>query len=285
MQDIKTLLASGTKSLQNDDISDAILDARFLLMNVLNCDRTYLIMNGDKLVEDELILKYYNFIERRKKHEPVQYIINYQEFMGLPFYVNKNVLIPRQDTELLVEKVISLLKNTDIIGLEIGVGSGCISISLLNHIKNLTMACSDISKDALDVAKNNAQINDCINRMNFIQSNLFEHIKEKKYNFIVSNPPYIPKDEMDSLQAEVLEFEPTIALTDNNDGLYFYRAIAKQGKKYLTPCGFLAFEIGYNQGFEVTKILEVEGYKDIQLFYDYNNKHRVIIANANGGDF
>lgn len=276
MPTVKEVLAYGTQILNQNKIGDATRDARLLLMHLLSCDRATLIINNDKLVEEEIVATYFKYIDRRKNHEPLQYITHYQEFMGLPFYVDQNVLIPRQDTELLVEKLIALPWNHHPIGLEIGVGSGCISVSLLHYISNLTMVCSDISQAALDIAAKNASINACIPRIKFVHSDLFANIPQQKFDFIVSNPPYIPKCEMNQLQPEVLDFEPAAALTDSGDGLAFYRAIATEAKKY--EIGILAFEIGYNQGPDVTKILEIEGYQNIQLFYDYNNKHRVIIA-------
>ncbi|ONI47741.1 protein-(glutamine-N5) methyltransferase, release factor-specific [Candidatus Epulonipiscioides saccharophilum] len=278
MPTVREVLAYGTKILEENKIDNAGLDSRLLLMDLLGCNRHTLIKNSDKLIEENVVKEFFDYIERRKNHEPLQYITSYQEFMGLPFYVDRNVLIPRQDTELIVENLIEMDFGAEPKGLEIGVGSGCIAISLLHFMKKLKMTASDISRVALEITEKNALLNECSDRISLVESDLFENIKKIQYDFIVSNPPYISKEEMKTLAPEVGLFEPNIALTDNSDGLSFYRMIAEDAKQYLKNDGILALEIGYNQGEKVIKILKGNQYENIQLICDYNNKHRVIIA-------
>ncbi|OOB77581.1 MAG: protein-(glutamine-N5) methyltransferase, release factor-specific [Epulopiscium sp. Nuni2H_MBin003] len=266
----------GIKILQEANVLDAIIDARLLLMHKLNCDRNYIILNGEKDIDEQIYLDYLSLINRRKCHEPLQYITNSQEFMGLEFFVDNRVLIPRQDTEILVENIIEFSKQHTLrTGIEIGVGSGCISISLVRFIKGLAMTSCDISSDAIAVAKFNATKHNC--EINFIKSDILRNMPHIAVDFIVSNPPYIPKDEYNTLELEVYR-EPHIALSDNADGLSFYRNIATTGYDFLKKGGFIALEIGYNQGQDVIDILKSAGYLEIRLILDYNKKDRVVFA-------
>ncbi len=275
---IKELLDFGIAKLQTYNIADATIDARLFLTHILKCDRTKLLLSPDEIVSTNTKDTYLAFIDRRAKGEPLQYILNEQEFMGLTFFVDNRVLIPRQDTELLIESIIEMSKIKTInTAIEIGVGSGCISISLAYFLKNISITAVDISQDAIDVATINAHAHKC--NINFVKSDIFTNVAKNKVDLVISNPPYIPLDETFELMQEVKEFEPRIALTDEEDGLKFYRAIAHQAKNFLTDDGILAFEIGYNQGSKVKEILNLEGYKNIILQQDYNHKDRVIIAN------
>ncbi|OOB77860.1 MAG: protein-(glutamine-N5) methyltransferase, release factor-specific [Epulopiscium sp. Nuni2H_MBin001] len=266
--------------LEEKHVSDANIDAKLLLMHVLDMDTMELLTGSKNLVGAEQINEYLNLVNQRGAKEPLQYITKQQEFMGLPFFVDKRVLIPRQDTELLVEAIINMSKTIPIKkAIEVGVGSGCISIALAALVKDISVIGVDISQDALDVALENAKANDVEDKIQFIQSDLFSSIEDVgPVDLIVSNPPYISKTEIDTLMEEVREFEPRIALTDEGDGLKFYSSIAMEAKYYLREGGVLAFEIGHNQAEDVRNILIYEGYKNIELLQDYNSRDRVIIG-------
>ncbi|OON99665.1 MAG: protein-(glutamine-N5) methyltransferase, release factor-specific [Epulopiscium sp. Nele67-Bin004] len=267
------LLQIGQNTLEESGVIDAKIDARLLLMHVLNCDRTHLILNSQAGIEEKDVEKYIDFIQRRAKRQPLQHITNEQQFMGLSFYVDSRVLIPRQDTELLVETVLEYKpKNV----LEIGVGSGCIAISIAHFLQDTKVTAVDISGDAIEVAMQNAKANNV--DIIFVQGDVFENVSGT-FDLIVSNPPYIPHKETFDLMDEVINHEPHIALTDGGDGLEFYRRIAKDAKLHLN--GILALEIGHNQGNDVIQILENELYTNIRLLKDYNDKDRVVVAEKN----
>ncbi len=252
------------------------IDAQVFLMNILNITKTELLTKTYKLSEENLKnLKEY--IEKRKKQEPVAYIINKVEFMGLDFYVDYNTLIPRPDTEILVEKVLQLAKDKQYENfLEIGIGSGCISISLCKH-SNLCGEGVDIMDKCIEVATNNAIANNIDKKIFFKKSDLFNKVT-KKYDIIVSNPPYINKEDMEKLLPNVKDFEPHTALFGGNDGLYFYKEIIKNGKKHLNFKGLLAFEIGYDQGESVSTLMKNEGFESVEVFKDLYKQDRVVIG-------
>ena len=215
---------------------------------------------------------------------PYAYITGTKEFMGINFKVNEDVLIPRDDTEILVSKVIELIKektNDSIIKiLDMCTGSGCIAISIAHEFKNrnISVWATDISADALNVAKENALANDA--KINFIQSDLFSELTNK-FDIIVSNPPYIKSKVINSLQREVKDNEPLIALDGGEDGLDFYKRISNDAKNYLNNNGILAFEIGFDQKEEIIKILQDEGYTNIEAYTDYSGNDRVVIGTLN----
>ena len=240
------------------------------------------LIHDDEEINDGLSNVFFEKIDRLKKHEPLQYIINKQEFMGFDFYVDENVLIPQPDTENLVEEVIllseTLRKNykTELRILDLCTGSGAIAISISKLIKNCLVYASDISKEALKIADENSSRNQA--NVLFIESNLFEKISNLyKFDIIVSNPPYIESDVIETLSEEVKK-EPILALDGGDDGLDFYRKIAKEAKGYLNTNGYLAFEIGYNQKEEVEKILLEVGYKNIYSRKDLGGNDRIVIG-------
>lgn len=280
---IKDILKSGIEYLNQNNIDDASLKARILLSNILDKSKEYLIIHGDEEISDKVNKLYIEKIERLKSHEPIQYIINNQEFMGFDFYVDENVLIPQPDTEILVEEVLSIIKdketeNKTINILDLCTGSGAIAISLskiLNSEKILIYG-SDISENALKIAEKNA-IDNGIKAV-FLKSNIFENINENyKFDIIVSNPPYIETETIKELSDEVKK-EPHIALDGGEDGLYFYKEIIKKAKKYLNSSGYLAFEIGYNQKKQVEKLLDESGYNNIYSKKDLSGNDRVVVA-------
>lgn len=278
---IKALLNHAASLLQESGSLSPRLDAEVLLAFSLKCDRSYLLMHPEKIIDKKTYEQYLSCINDRKKGKPVQYITQQQEFMGLDFFVNENVLIPRPDTEILVENILDSIKKnayskTEI--LDIGCGSGAISISLAHYAPDTYLSCVDISSAALSICEKNAQYHHVQNRMRFYQGNLFDPI-ENKFDMIVSNPPYIPYEDIKTLQAEVSEYEPRIALDGGLDGMSFYRRIIKQAPQYLRVNGLLFFEIGYNQGADVCKLLQDTGmYSDIQVIKDLAGKDRVVRA-------
>ncbi|MBR3281439.1 MAG: peptide chain release factor N(5)-glutamine methyltransferase [Clostridia bacterium] len=232
-------------------------------------------------IPDEVYTKLLVLLEKRCNGIPYAYIVGHKEFMKLDFEVNSSVLIPRDDTEVLVEKVIEIASNiskNEVKILDLCTGSGCIAISLDKNILNAKVYASDISKKALEVAMRNAKKNDAT--ITFIESDLFEELNDNiKFDIIVSNPPYIRTDVIDTLQKEVKDNEPIIALDGGTDGLSFYERIIKDAKAYLEDSGYLAFEIGYDQAIEVSNLLKENNYKNIKVFKDFSENDRVVIAN------
>jgi release factor glutamine methyltransferase len=264
----------GVSELEDVNIEDAKIDSRFLLEEICDTNRNDLYVHPDRILSEDERQKYLSWIKIRKNHIPLQHILGKQEFMGLEFRVNEHVLIPRQDTELLVEEALKHIHGGMRI-LDICTGSGCILISLLHYTNSCQGIGVDISEEALEVANDNAK------RLNstatFIESDLFDKV-EGKFDVIVSNPPYIRSDVVDTLMPEVLEHEPRLALDGREDGLYFYRKIIKEAKTYAHAETYLLFEIGYDQGEAVSKLLEEEGYIEIQVLKDYAGLDRVVSA-------
>lgn len=258
---------------------DAYIDAKLLILYVLEYNESQLLLNRQQVMPDDKIEQYKQAVLTRAAGVPLQHITHEQEFMGLSFYVDENVLIPRQDTESLIEKILQENQKHSIqTGIDIGTGSGCIGISLAHYIKGLRMTLVDISERALEIAARNIKSNGLEDVMMTLQSNILQAYKGDKVDLIVSNPPYIAKEDMEDLMTEVKDHEPHLALTDEGDGLYFYREISAKAKHYLKKGGLLAYEIGYDQGEAVTAILKNEGYEDIELFQDLAGNDRVILA-------
>lgn len=273
---IKELRKYGNINLINED---AYKISKLLLMSILNVNDTYLIINDENDVPIEKEQEFIKAVEKINIGYPVQYITNSQQFYGLDFYVDENVLIPQPDTEVLVENVIEIAnRNKDIKSiLDICTGSGAIGISLAKFIKDVQVDLTDISTDALAIANKNAIANCVSRKCSFIKSDMFDNLN-KKYDIIVSNPPYIETDVIKQLSKEV-QNEPLIALDGGKDGLYFYKKIANEAYKFLNLNGFLALEIGFNQKDAVIRILEQTGkYKDIYCLKDFGENDRVIIA-------
>ncbi len=252
------------------------IDAQIFVMHILNITKIELLTKTITLTEENInTLK--NYVERRKKQEPVAYIINSVEFMSLDFYVDSNTLIPRPDTEILVEKVLEITKENNYKNfVEIGIGSGCISISLANY-SNLTGVGVDIMENCVSIATKNALTNNVDEKIIFKKSDLFSQINEK-YDIIVSNPPYINKSDMEELLPNVKDYEPHTALFGGDDGLYFYESIVQQAENYLNPQGLVAFEIGYDQSESVSKLLIDKGFINVQTFKDLYKQDRVVIG-------
>lgn len=282
---IKDVLKNGIESLNQNKIEDASLKARMLLSNILDKSKEYLIIHDEEEINDKINNLYMQKIERLRNYEPIQYIINNQEFMGFDFYVDNNVLIPQPDTENLVEEVLTIInslkkefKEKNMYVLDLCTGSGAIAISLSKILDSnrILVYGSDISDKALKIAEENAMQN--CSKVVFLKSDIFKNINESyKFDIIVSNPPYIETKTIEGLSEEVRK-EPHIALDGGEDGLYFYKQIINNAKKYLNPNGYLAFEIGYNQKKLVEDLLEKNGYKNIYSKKDLSGNDRVIIA-------
>ena len=261
----------GRKSIVSDE---ADIEAAILLEFVCNTERGDLFSHPERLLSEDEEKKYFSLIERRNEKEPVQYITGKTYFYGLEFFCDKSVLIPRFDTEVLVEEVIKRApKNCEL--LDLCTGSGCIAICVKHEREDIAVSASDISKEALHVAEKNK---DRYNLdINFIQSDLFENI-DKKFDIIVSNPPYIPTKVISELEDKVKDFEPKGALDGGEDGLDFYKEIAKEAVNYLKDESILIMEIGFDQGEDVSDILHDNGYKNIEVIKDLNGLDRVVYA-------
>lgn len=268
----RELYRMGKARLTEAKIPEAELDARLLLEEVCGTDRNDLLVHGDKEVPPEQCDRYVEYIQRRQKREPLQQITGYQEFMGLRFKVTPDVLIPRQDTETLVEEVMRYLHDGMHL-LDMCTGSGCILLSLLKYSNDCEGTGCDISEKALKVAEENAEMLSL--NASFVQSNLFENISGK-YEFIVSNPPYIPTGVIPTLMEEVRDHEPVSALDGREDGLYFYREIVEKAGEYLYPGGMLFFEIGYDQAEKVSSLMREAGYQEVTVCKDLAGLDRVV---------
>ena len=281
---LKLLLDKSVQYLEKNDIEEGKLIAEIVFSHVLNIDRMMLFTKYRDDVEDEEIEKIRYFIQKIGREKfPVQYLLNEQEFYGRKFYVDKGVLIPRQDTEILVEKMIDTLKDKVLKNeihpkiLDIGVGSGIIGITAALEIESSYVLGVDISDKALETAKKNKEILK-VSNIKFLKSDLFENVEFREFDMIVSNPPYISLNEVGIMSDDTLLHEPSEALFAENDGLYFYYEICQKASDYLADFGYLLFEIGYKQGKNVAKIMASSGFKNIEVVKDLAGLDRVVIG-------
>ena len=269
----------GSRILNEAGIEESTLDARLLLEAVCGTDRNDLLVHGEQPVEPEAEEKYLNWIRQRAEHIPLQQLTGEQDFMGLTFSVNEHVLIPRQDTEILVEEVLKELHDGMRV-LDMCTGSGCILLSLLHYSNDCEGLGVDLSAEALEVAGRNVLKvlpPEKAEHAHFLQSDLFEKV-EGKFEIIVSNPPYIASAEVEKLMPEVRDHEPRMALDGTEDGLHFYRRIIEEAGKHLVSSGMLFFEIGYDQGQAVSELMRTEGYHEVQVVQDYAGLDRVVFG-------
>lgn len=284
MNSYRGLYEKGVHILKEAGISDASIDSRILLEFVTGGDRNTLLVSPDKEVENTLAAEYEQLINKRASHIPLQHIIGVQNFMGLDFYVGPNVLIPRQDTETLVEEALTYTEDGMRV-LDLCTGSGCILLSLMYYRKDIQGIGVDISKEALEVARKNAKALE-IDGAQFLEGDLFEtlegnlleKLEGRKFDVIVSNPPYISRKVIETLEPEVKDHEPYIALCGGEDGLDFYSRIAQNVKNYLAKEGRLYLEIGYDQGAEVRQMLLDAGFEDVEVKQDLCHNDRVVCA-------
>ena len=269
----------GSRILNEAGIEEFTLDARLLLEAVCGTNRNDLLVHGEQPVEPEAEEKYFGWIGKRAGRIPLQQLTGEQDFMGLTFTVNENVLIPRQDTEILVEEVLKELHDGMRI-LDMCTGSGCILLSLLHYSNDCEGLGVDLSAEAMEVAGRNVLkvlTPEKAEHVHFLQSDLFEKV-EGKFEIIVSNPPYIASAEVEKLMPEVRDHEPRMALDGTEDGLHFYRRIIEEAGKHLVSSGMLFFEIGYDQGQAVSELMRTEGYCEVQVVQDYAGLDRVVLG-------
>ena len=281
-----SLLKKGVRNLEKAGIADARRDAGLLLLAATGKTRSFLFLHSQDVCEEEQTARFSQFIERRCSGEPVQYITGSQEFMGLPFEVDPSVLIPRQDTETLVEAALSEAEalNRPVRILDLCCGSGAIAVSVAHFLPEAKVTAADISEESLATARRNAEKNGVEGQIVFLKSNMFHSFGEQDsatvtegFDMILCNPPYIPTDVIPTLQKEVAEYEPVGALDGGADGLEFYRILAAEAWKFLTPYGILMMEIGYDQAEAVCALLQENGhYTGITVLRDLADKDRVI---------
>ncbi len=276
---IREAINKATIKLKTEKIDNPKLKARLLMQFILNQTRQYIMVYDEKKLTREQEEKYFKNVEKIIKGIPLQHITHQQEFMKMNFYVNKDVLIPRADTEILVEEVIQIAKKIKAKKiLDIGTGSGAIAISLAKYIKDSQITAIDISRKALEIAEQNAKKNEVDKKIAFLSSNLFEQLPKEKYDIIVSNPPYIKREIIKTLDEEVQQ-EPNMALDGGWDGLDFYRKIVHQSYEFLKYGGYLCLEIGYDQKIDVVELIEQEErYVDTYGKKDLYGNDRVIVT-------
>ncbi len=278
---VLSLIEWSTSHLLERNFDEARLHAELLLAHVMHCSRLHLYTNFDRPLTANELAVFKELFKRRLTHEPLQYILGETEFMGLPFAVNKHVLIPRPETELLVERAIELLDSLPkekVEVLDLGTGSGNISISIATFAKSAALTSIDISRDALEVARLNAVRNKTPD-ITLLHADMFsDFLPGTMFDGIVSNPPYIALEEFNHLQSEVRDFEPRIATTDESDGFTFIRRITELASQKLYPGGFLLLEIAYNQSDEAKRIADAAGLKEVEVFADYSGHPRLLSA-------
>ena len=278
MENVISVLTKSKNILKKNNIPSASLDSELLLSSLLNISRELLFMNHNEKINDDKLKKFYNLLDRRKKKEPIAYILNKKEFWNNSFYVNKNVLIPRPDTEILIEQILkNYSKNDTLSVLDIGTGSGCIVLSLLKLFKNFKGVAIDISKKALNVAKYNAKMHQLDNRVKFFKSSVDNFFKGK-YDLIVSNPPYINNKSLKYLDEGIFKYEPNIALEGGENGLSLITKVILKSSKLLKKGGKLILEIGCDQKYKVKMLLKREKYYVNKIIYDYAKKPRCVIS-------
>ena len=271
---LKGLLADGAKMLAQAGIDEAELDARYILEYITGLNSAQYFIHSEDIIEKDKAEEFFRLIERRSKRIPLSYVIGTRDFFGLTFKVDENVLIPEQETELLVEEVIKHSEGKSV--LDMCTGSGCIAISIALFGKPSKVAASDISEKALEVARENAKSLKA-GEISFIQGDMFENVTDK-FDIIVSNPPYIETGEIDELMPEVRDYIPRLALDGDIDGLKFYRIISKEAVKKLNKNGRIFYEIGYNQSRAVASILLENGFTDVKIMKDYSGLDRIVMA-------
>lgn len=270
------LYEEGFRTLTDAGIADARTDSGLLLEYICNTDRNFLYAHGDSEMGEEDCVRYLDLIRRRSERIPLQQLIGSTEFMGLTFRVNEHVLCPRLDTECLVEEAMIVTNDGDSV-LDLCTGSGCILISIMKYKNDIQGVGADLSEDALNVARINAEQNDV--RAVFVHSDLYENVDSKnRFDVIVSNPPYIRPDVIETLDPEVKDHEPRMALDGGEDGLDFYRRIIDGSPAYIKKGGYLLFEIGYDQGRDVANLMERAGYIGVKVVQDLAGLDRVVLG-------
>mgnify|MGYP002639916353 FL=1 len=275
---IENILKEGIGILQKNKISNPQLDSEILLSNSIKRDKKHIILNPKEVLNSEQLGKFKSLIERRKKGEPIAYLINKKEFWKDEFFVNKDVLIPRPDSELIIEQVLKIYSKDDQLQiLDIGTGSGCILLSILKERSNFYGTGIDISKKSINVSKFNAKQLNLTNRVKFFHSSV-DNFNNGKYDIIVSNPPYIEQLSLKYLEKDVVNFEPKLALSGGFDGFSKIRKVINKTNNLMKTNGKFILEIGFNQKNKVIKILKEEGFYVNKAIKDYGNNDRCIIS-------
>jgi len=274
---LKNTIQKASLFLKNNYIDTHSLDAELILSNIMNTSREFLLLNDELKLSNSIINKYNKAVEKRAKKEPVAYIVGKKEFWSNDFTVNDSTLIPRPETELLVNEVINFYKNKSINILDIGTGSGCILLSILKELKRSRGLGIDISHKAIFVAKKNAKKLKLLNRTRFKTCDVSK-LQYRSYDLIVSNPPYIPSGDLRNLSHDIINYEPLCALNGGIDGLDLIKKVIYKSTKLLKKSGILAIEIGNNQYKRVSNILMKSGFREIKKVHDYNYNVRCIIS-------
>ena len=275
---IENILKEGIDILQKNKIANPQLDSEILLSNSIKRDKKHIILNPKEFLNSEQLGKFKSLIERRKKGEPIAYLINKKEFWKDEFFVNKDVLIPRPDSELIIEQVLKIYSKDDQLQiLDIGTGSGCILLSILKERSNFYGTGIDISKKSINVSKFNAKQLNLTNRVKFFHSSV-DNFNNGKYDIIVSNPPYIEQLSLKYLEKDVVNFEPKLALSGGFDGFSKIRKVINKASNLIKKNGKFILEIGFNQKNKVIKILKEEGFYVNKAIKDYGNNDRCIIS-------
>lgn len=278
---IAEALKEASERLRAGSVPNDLLDAQILLAEAGGFDRTYLIINFNQQAPENILTKFRAMVNRRAGGEPLQYITGRQEFFGLEFEVTPDVLIPRPETELIVEETIRIIERDRIacpLMVDAGTGSGCIAVALARELDDARVIASDISEAALRVARRNAVRHGLVDRVGFVASDLLASFAEEEFaDFILSNPPYVSGEEMPSLQREVRDWEPRLALTDSNDGLSFYRRLLKDAPKRLKRGGHLICEMGYMQSDRISAMVNHQVWGGVRLLDDLQGIPRTIV--------
>ena len=275
---IENILNEGINILQKNKIANPQLDSEILLSDSIKRDKKHIILNPKEILNSEQLVKFKSLIERRKKGEPIAYLINKKEFWKDEFFVNKNVLIPRPDSELIIEQVLKIYsKDVQLQVLDIGTGSGCILLSILKERSNFYGTGIDISKKSINISKFNAKQLNLTNRVKFFHSSV-DNFNNGKYDIIVSNPPYIEQLSLKYLEKDVVNFEPKLALSGGFDGFSKIRKVINKASILIKKNGKFILEIGFNQKNKVIKILKEEGFYVNKAIKDYGNNDRCIIS-------
>ena len=278
---ISEALSKGYNLLKEAQVESYIIDTQLLLSRVLKADKLYLIMNRNEEISKEKEKEFEGLLEKRKGKMPMAYILNDVEFMGLHYYVKEGVLIPRPDTEILVEECIRVIRSNNITTVcDMCCGSGAIGLSIAKHVENTEVWLYDISDTALEVSDINKKSFELKDEVEIIKSDLFQTpLREnRKFDMIVSNPPYIEEHIIPTLMEDVKNYEPHLALSGGKDGLDFYRRICSEGKQLLNPNGYMCFEIGYNQEQETKELLKENGFVNIYSLKDLGGNYRVVVG-------
>jgi len=272
------IIKIGSNFLRANKIPSNILDSELLLSKTLNKSRENILTNLDQKINKKNIFTFQRYIERRSKNEPIAYITEEKEFWSKKFFVNRHTLIPRPETELLIDKILKIYKGKKVSILDVGTGSGCIILSLLSNLKKSNGIAIDVSNDALFVSKKNAIKHKLTSRVKFLNKSI-ENIFYKKFDLIVSNPPYIERKEIKNLSKDIQMYEPRMALDGGNDGLDLIKKVIYKSKNILKTNGMLALEIGNGQINKVSKVLLNNNFRIFDATKDYNNNVRCVFAN------